>query len=209
MRPNRSTAARTAACASAGFVTSRVTASSSFDLPNAFETASLLRPVATTAWPAASAALVKSAPIPRPAPVMNQTLLLVTTAPFSTACSCLPVQRSHCALWISLAGRGAGGEHLLNAPQVLLRKLHPRSVNVLLQVLHVLGAGDGDYVVALRQNPGQRQLRRRGTLLMRDRLHLADEVQVLLEVLALETRLVAPVVVCGQVLELPEAARQE
>jgi hypothetical protein len=31
-----------------------------------------VRPVATTAWPDASAAFAKSAPIPRPAPVMNQ-----------------------------------------------------------------------------------------------------------------------------------------
>ena len=36
-------------------------------------TVSVLRPVATTAWPAARAALAMSTPMPRPAPVMNQT----------------------------------------------------------------------------------------------------------------------------------------
>ena len=35
------------------------------------------RPVATTAWPAASAALAMSTPRPRPAPVMSQTFLSV------------------------------------------------------------------------------------------------------------------------------------
>ena len=45
-----------------GFRTSRVTASRSFELPDALDTASLLRPVATTAWPAAKAAFAKSPP---------------------------------------------------------------------------------------------------------------------------------------------------
>src|ERR1700733_8572485 len=35
------------------------------------------RPVATTAWPAAKAALAMSVPMPRPAPVISQTGLLI------------------------------------------------------------------------------------------------------------------------------------
>ena len=46
-------------------------------------TASGLRPVATTAWPAASAALAKSTPMPRPAPVMNQIFLLLMSSVLS------------------------------------------------------------------------------------------------------------------------------
>src|SRR5688572_12320154 len=45
--------------------------------PTAFATASVLRPVATIAFPAARAALAKSTPIPRPAPVTNQTFFSV------------------------------------------------------------------------------------------------------------------------------------
>ena len=41
--------------------------------PSAAVTRSVLRPVATTAWPAASAAFAMSTPMPRPAPVMSQT----------------------------------------------------------------------------------------------------------------------------------------
>jgi len=40
-------------------------------------TAPVWRPVATTASPAASAAFAKSTPMPRPAPVTNQTFLSV------------------------------------------------------------------------------------------------------------------------------------
>src|SRR2546425_4579021 len=77
MRPNRSTAARAAASASPRFVTSSLTTSRSSDFPTALATASVSRPVATTAWPAARAALTKSTPMPRPAPVMNQIFLFV------------------------------------------------------------------------------------------------------------------------------------
>src|SRR3954471_18612172 len=80
MRPKRSMAARTAASASAALVTSSVTASTSLDFPNALDTRSRSRPDATTEWPAANAALTKSAPMPRPAPVINQTCLLITSS---------------------------------------------------------------------------------------------------------------------------------
>jgi len=56
-------------------VMSSSTTSRSSASPTASATASVFRPVATTAWPAASAACAMSTPIPRPAPVINQTLL--------------------------------------------------------------------------------------------------------------------------------------
>ena len=71
-------AARAAASASARLVTSSLTTSRSFESPTALATASVSRPVATTAWPAARAALAKSTPMPRAAPVMNQIFLLAT-----------------------------------------------------------------------------------------------------------------------------------
>src|SRR5215207_2918669 len=80
MPPKRSTAASTAAPASCWLVTSSLTTSRSSESPSASATASGLRPVATTLWPAASAALAKSTPMPRPAPVMNQVFLSVLMA---------------------------------------------------------------------------------------------------------------------------------
>src|ERR1700683_4056077 len=76
MRPNRSTVALTADSASAGLVMSSFTTNRSADFPRALATLSVLRPVATTLWPAARAALAISTPIPRPAPVISQTLLM-------------------------------------------------------------------------------------------------------------------------------------
>jgi hypothetical protein len=73
-RPARSRRWRsTALRALAGSVTSSRATNSSSEAPIAFLTASGLRPVAITAFPAARAALAMSTPMPRPAPVMNQT----------------------------------------------------------------------------------------------------------------------------------------
>src|SRR6478752_1995095 len=80
MRPKRPTAASTAASASARLVTSSRTVSRSFDCPNILTRRSVSRPDATTAWPAAKAALTNSTPIPRPAPVINQTFLLIASS---------------------------------------------------------------------------------------------------------------------------------
>src|SRR5947208_13621822 len=85
MRPNRLTAARTAASASVRLVTSSLTTSRLSDLPTALATALLSRPVATTVWPAARAALAKSTPMPRVAPVMNQVFLLTMVSHFLLA----------------------------------------------------------------------------------------------------------------------------
>src|SRR5579859_228318 len=81
MRPKRSTAACTAVWASSGRVTSSLTTSRSSALPTALVTVSVLRPVATTAFPAARAALAICTPIPRPAPVINQTFFLIIEPP--------------------------------------------------------------------------------------------------------------------------------
>src|SRR5215216_2474153 len=75
--PKRSTAASTAASASCVLVTSSLTTSRLSESRRALATASGSRPVATTLWPAASAALAKSTPMPRPAPVMIQVFFSV------------------------------------------------------------------------------------------------------------------------------------
>src|SRR5439155_8135522 len=81
--------------------------------------------------------------------------------------------------------------------------------DVLLEVLASLRARDRHEVLPLRQHPRQRQLARRTAPLPRDLFHPLHEVQVLLEVLALETGIVAAVLVGRQVCELLKAARQE
>src|SRR5205823_5880267 len=67
----------------AGSVMSSATASRSSYAPSAARIRSGLQPVATTALPAARAALAMSTPMPRPAPVINQIFLVLMEPPFS------------------------------------------------------------------------------------------------------------------------------
>src|SRR5206468_3467575 len=64
-------------------------------------------------------------------------------------------------------------------------------------------------VVAAGERPGQRELAGRTLLLARDRLDPLDQLQVLREVLALEARREAPVVVGGEILEALQLAGEE
>src|SRR4051794_38360251 len=109
MPPKRSTAASIAARASSRRFTSSLTTSKWGESPSAWATVSGLRPVATTLWPAASAALAMSTPMPRPAPVMSQVFVLVVVA--STSCPSrvlLRVRRAGTEL--THAPHGKGGQ---------------------------------------------------------------------------------------------------
>src|SRR5262249_49837580 len=80
---------------------------------------------------------------------------------------------------------------------------------VLLQVRAPLRARDRDDVVALREDPRERELRGPAALLRGELLHAADEVEVLLEVVALEARRHPPVVVGREVLEALDLPGEE
>jgi hypothetical protein len=73
---------------------------------NAFSTWARLRPVAITRSPDASAAFVISAPMPREAPVMNQTLLMIRL--LVAFGSCGPCQRAHPDFLLRQAGADLG-----------------------------------------------------------------------------------------------------
>jgi hypothetical protein len=81
MRPNVLIAASTAGFACASLVTSSWTNArlSQVTSLSALRTLSRLRPVATTRLPAFSAARAVATPMPLPAPVMNQTLLMINS----------------------------------------------------------------------------------------------------------------------------------
>src|SRR5258706_368162 len=161
MRPKRSRAARTAASASARLVTSSLTASRSSDSPTTLDTRSRSRPEATTAWPAARAALAKSTPMPRPAPVMNQTLFSVMLLPSDWPCvpsapdQLLQVLGVAGALQRDLGGRG------LDVMEVLGRQLQVDASDVLLQPRELSRARDRNDPRLLSEQPGKRDLSRR------------------------------------------------
>src|SRR6188472_1335372 len=207
MRPNWSTAVRTAASASERLVTSSVTGNRSFGVPNAFDTASAFRPVATTAWPDASAAFAKSAPMPRPAPVMNHTFLLFTTS------SCSPARTSPIRLWrrgvpshIGNPFRELSPDHFqellriacamkfdlrrrpIDLAKVLGGQMNVHGRDVLVEAMPLRRSRNRHDPGLLREQPGQRELRRSRSLPLGEGLEPLHEGQVGLAVLLGEPR---------------------
>src|ERR1700682_3938515 len=102
------------------------------------------------------------------------------------------VEVAHALRGIALAG---GGAHLVEAAQFFGRQPDRQCPGVLLEILAALRAGDGHDVLSPGEDPGERKLRSGHFLFARDLFHAGDEPQVALEVLPLEARVVAPVVV--------------
>src|SRR5215210_1342413 len=78
------------------------------------------------------------------------------------------VYGAHLFLVVAVTGDRAAGDGLLDAPQVLVGERYVCRSGVLLQALAAFGTGDGDYVVALVEQPGEGELSRRRALLVGD-----------------------------------------
>src|SRR5205823_9238889 len=65
----------------------------------------------------------------------------------------------------------------------------------------MLRSRNGHDIFALRQHPGQRQLRRLNALLFCDFSHPPHQIKILLEILSLKPRRLAPVIIFRQVFE--------
>jgi hypothetical protein len=101
------------------------------------------------------------------------------------------------------------GHGICDLRELVGAQLDVRRGDVLLQTRAALGPGDRDDVVALGQHPCKRELRRRHALGGGELLDRGDEVEVALEVLALEARVPAAEVVVGEVVERLDLAGQE
>src|SRR5204863_1250433 len=88
---------------------------------------------------------------------------------------------------------------LRDALQILRRQLHLQRVEILVDALLALGSRDRDDVLALREQPREYELRRRALLLHRDLLEALHDLDVALEVLALEARMRETPVAVGQI----------
>ena len=89
------------------------------------------------------------------------------------------VDCGHVRLVVAVAG---GGGEIVEPLDLLRAQLDAVGSGVLLDAGDALGAGDRGDVVTLREQPGQRDLRRCGVELGSDGLDLVDDAEVLLEV---------------------------
>src|SRR5262245_27367389 len=96
----------------------------------------------------------------------------------------LAVERRHPLRGVAVAQ--ALGQCRGDLGEVLGRQLDIERADVLLETLDAPSAGDRDDVVALREHPGERELRRGHALRRGKLLDLAHQVEVALEALALE-----------------------
>ena len=79
-------------------------------------------------------------------------------------------------LRITLAGCGVFGEDFVETGEVFLRETDLDGCGVFFQIFSALGAGDRDDIVALRQYPGEGELRRLASFFFGDLFYLADQV---------------------------------
>src|SRR5438105_7072313 len=73
----------------------------------------------------------------------------------------------------------------------------------------MLRSRNGHDIFALRQHPGQRQLRRLNALLFCDFSHPPHQIKILLEILSLKPRRLAPVIIFRQIFESFELPGQK
>src|SRR5688572_18096431 len=64
-------------------------------------------------------------------------------------------------------------------------------------------------VVTLREDPGQRELSGGAVMLLRDLLHLRDELEILLEILSLKARVLSPEIILGQIFDALDLAGEK
>src|SRR5262245_44373716 len=121
----------------------------------------------------------------------------------------LPVDPLHCLSVVPRPGRGTHRQDGVDLPQVIRRQAHLDRAEVVIEVFDPLCARNRHDVLPLRQYPRQGKLARRAALGRCELLDLPDQVEVLLEVFALEAGRVAPVIVGRQVVECFELSRQE
>src|ERR1700741_1286187 len=91
--------------------------------------------------------------------------------------------------------RGGSGD----APEIFLRQRQAECREIFVDALAALGAWNGDDVLALREHPGQRELRRRAALLTGNFFNALRKGDVLVQRIALEARMLQAAVALGQV----------
>ena len=110
----------------------------------------------------------------------------------------LELDRGHALGGIALAGHGARGGISSSASRCSALSSMSAASAFSSRYSHPLGAGNRGHVVALREQPGERDLDRRGAELLRQLADPLHALEVALAVVALEARQVAAEVAVGR-----------
>jgi len=119
------------------------------------------------------------------------------------------VDERHHVLGIALARSCAVRSGFIKTAEIVRRKLHAERTEVFLQIFAAFSAGDGNDVAALGEKPCKSELAGRAILFFGDGFDAGDQVEIFLEIVALETRRKAAVVVWCKILEALDLAGEK
>jgi len=119
------------------------------------------------------------------------------------------VNQVHHGFGIAQASRRAFRGDFFNAAQIFRSQLHIQSAGVFFQILATLRARNRNDVLALSQQPSERQLPRSAFLFVGDDFHARNQVQILLKILALKTRRETAVVIRSKIFKVLDLAGKE
>src|SRR5262245_57593479 len=119
------------------------------------------------------------------------------------------VREAHAGLAVAIARSCAGRQRLVDPREVGGGEPYADGARVVLEILAALRTRDRRDEVALRQQPRERELTRRTSLVGSDHLDAVDQPKVALEVLAREARCRVAEVVRAEVVEALDLAGQE
>src|SRR5437773_1974835 len=118
-----------------------------------------------------------------------------------------------CELVTALNGlgvpRSGGGTQAFDLSNLGARHRHGEGADVFLDVPPVLGAGNRDDVVAVGEQPRERELAGRAAFLPGERFDAPDKIEILLKVVTLKARMVLAPIALGDVLRTRDLAGEE
>ena len=159
---------------------------------------------------ARQSARISPGPAKMPSPTQVSSCGLRPALRAVTSVECSAIDHRHPALEVALARRHALREHLVDPLEIGLGERHAERADVVLEVRRRASCrGSGRCRRPDASSQASTSCAGVQPFFDATRLDVADEVEVLLEVLALEARLAAAEVVLGEILELREPPGEE
>ena len=119
------------------------------------------------------------------------------------------IEKMHHSRFVPVPGGRALRRYLIQSFEFIRRQDHVNRAMVLLQTLYAAGTGDWYDILALREDPGESELRRRYALFAGDLPDCVSNGQVALELFALESRIVSAPIVGRQFFDLSKTRSEE